>query len=30
MGITDEEKTKMAEDADVILCAAAAGKKHCY
>ena len=27
MGITDEEKTKMAEDADVILCAAAAGKE---
>ena len=27
MGITDEEKTKMSEDADVILCAAAAGKE---
>jgi len=27
MGITDKEKTKMSEDADVILCAAAAGKE---
>ena len=27
MGITDEEKTKMSLDADVILCAAAAGKE---
>ena len=27
MGITDEEKTTMSKDADVILCAAAAGKE---
>ena len=27
MGITDDEKTKMSEDADIILCAAAAGKE---
>ena len=27
MGITDEEKIKMSEDADIILCAAAAGKE---
>ena len=27
MGITDDEKTKMSEEADIILCAAAAGKE---